>query len=71
MVDHLLPRQRECLELATAGLTNAEIADRLCVGVETVKTHLHRAYDRLGVQDAGNPRVVAAIIFDRQARGED
>lgn len=48
----LTPSQRRCMSLLAAGLTRAEIADELGVGTETVKTHLGRAYRRLGVTNA-------------------
>jgi DNA-binding CsgD family transcriptional regulator len=31
-------------------LTNRQIAERLLMGTETVKTHLARVYDKLGVR---------------------
>jgi DNA-binding CsgD family transcriptional regulator len=47
----LSPRQREIATGVGAGLTNREIADRLGVGDETVKTHLQRIYAALGVSN--------------------
>jgi DNA-binding NarL/FixJ family response regulator len=46
----LTPQQREVLRLVTEGLATQEIARRLGLGVGTVKTHLARAYARLGVR---------------------
>lgn len=46
----LSPREREVLRLVAAGSTNKEIAERLGVGDETVKTMLGRAFAKLGVR---------------------
>ena len=47
--DGLTPMERQVADLAIAGLTNAEIAERLFIGRETVKTHLSNAYAKVGV----------------------
>ena len=39
---HLTPREWEVADLAAQGLTNQQIADRLFIGVHTVKKHLTR-----------------------------
>lgn len=58
-------REAEVLELALQGLANKEIADRLGVRIGTVRTHLERAYRKLGV--AG--RVEAAWrLFSGEAK---
>ena len=46
----LTPREREVLRLVAAGLTNREIADRLDVGPETIKTLVARTFAKLGVR---------------------
>lgn len=44
------PREYETLELLANGLTNKEIARKLEVSPNTVKTHLARLYEKLNVQ---------------------
>jgi DNA-binding NarL/FixJ family response regulator len=47
----LTPREAQLVTLASQGLTNAEIADRLVLSVRTVETHLYRGMQKLGVRD--------------------
>ena len=59
----LSPRQRDVLDLMVAGLSNAEIAERLVVTLPTVKSHVQavlRAYGAVNRSDA----------ITRIARGE-
>jgi DNA-binding CsgD family transcriptional regulator len=45
----LTAQQREIVVLASHGLTNGEIADRLFLSPRTVASHLYRAYPKLGI----------------------
>ncbi len=45
----LTPRQREVLDLAIDGFSDAQIAERLGITPRTVQKHLERAYRTLGV----------------------
>lgn len=47
-------RERELLELAADGLTTAEIAKRLYLSPNTVKTYWQRLYEKLGTSDRGS-----------------
>lgn len=47
--DHLSPREREVCDLAGQGLTNKEIAERLYVSEETVKTHVKSIRRKTGL----------------------
>ncbi|HPF61441.1 MAG TPA: helix-turn-helix transcriptional regulator, partial [Gemmatimonadales bacterium] len=46
----LTPRELEILDLMAAGLSNQEIAERLFVSVNTVKTHSSRVFEKLEVR---------------------
>jgi DNA-binding NarL/FixJ family response regulator len=55
----LTDREREILACAAAGRSNKEIADQLCVSLDTVKTHLHHIYQKLKVSG----RVEAVLTY--------
>jgi DNA-binding NarL/FixJ family response regulator len=55
----LSERELQIVRLCALGITNAEIAQRLSVTEGTVKSHLHKAYAKLGVRGrAGLTRFV-------------
>ena len=55
-------REREVLTLVTDGCDNAEIAGRLYMSLSTVKNHVSRVLEKLGV----NNRVQAATFATRE-----
>ncbi len=58
----LSQREMEVLQLLVEGLSNQEIADKLCLGTETIKTHMRHIMRKLSVSD----RTQAAIKAMRQ-----
>lgn len=52
-------RELEVLALVADGLTNAEIAAELVIGVETVRTHVAHLIGKLGARDRTNAVMVA------------
>jgi DNA-binding CsgD family transcriptional regulator len=46
----ITPRELEILEAMASGLSNREIAERLFVSENTVKTHASRVFDKLSAQ---------------------
>jgi DNA-binding NarL/FixJ family response regulator len=49
----LTSREREVMRLVDAGLSNKEIATRLCIALPTVKNHVHNVLDKLHARGRG------------------
>ena len=56
----LTPQQRQIVRLASDGLTNRQIGDRLFLSPRTVSSHLYRSYPKLGVAGRNQLRDVIA-----------
>ena len=56
--DELTPRERDVLTLIGKGRSNNEIADELFISGLTVKTHIGRIFNKLGLRDRA-----AAIVY--------
>ncbi len=57
----LTPQQRQIVRLASDGLTDREIGDRLFLSPRTVSSHLYRSYPKLGVAGRYQLRDVIAL----------
>ena len=59
----LTPREQEVVGLVALGLTSREIADRLVVSIETVRTHVHNAMGKTGTHTRA--QLVAIAMAER------
>jgi DNA-binding NarL/FixJ family response regulator len=60
----LTPRENEILDLLAQGFRNKDIADKLFVSVNTIRTHIYNIYEKLHVQN----RIEALNITGRNGR---
>lgn len=59
----LTQRERDVITRMAQGYTVAEIARQLCISPNTVRTHVQKLYDKLGVSDRG------AAVAEAMRRG--
>ncbi len=59
----LTPREREVLQLISEGLSAPDIGKQIHLSPTTVKSHLHKLYEKLGVSDR------AAAVAEAMRRG--
>jgi DNA-binding NarL/FixJ family response regulator len=64
-LEQLTTREMEILSELAKGYRYKEIADRLNIGIETVRTHTHHIYEKLHVQS----RTEAVVKFMRTSSG--
>jgi DNA-binding NarL/FixJ family response regulator len=70
--EQLTAREREIVRLVALGFRNAEVGAKLFISAVTVKTHLSRVFEKLGVRDRGDLVLYAVrsglIAVNEQAR---
>lgn len=63
----LSAREAEITELLAQGLSNQEIAHRLCIALATVKNHVHNILEKLHVRGRADAGAWARCVLDRSA----
>lgn len=58
---HLTEREREVMTLVASGLQSGDIAERLFLSTETVKSHVHNALAKLGAHTRAHAVAIALV----------
>lgn len=66
----LTSRELEIANLVERGLSNKQIADKLCIELPTVKNHMHHILDKLGVRRRAEAAALVRGGGVAQARSE-
>ncbi|HEV2875602.1 MAG TPA: response regulator transcription factor [Thermoleophilaceae bacterium] len=66
---HLTAREVQILRLIEQGLSNKEIAQRLCIQVATVKHHVHNLLEKLGARRRGEAVARMRGLLAASSRG--
>lgn len=66
----LTPTELRVADLVRTGLTNREVADRLLMGSETVKTHVTHIFGKLGISKRAQLAVLAAEHGTGESTGQ-
>lgn len=64
-VQYLTAREMEVIRLIEQGLSNKEIARQMCIGVTTVKNHVHHILNKLNVHSRGQAAALARAYHYR------
>jgi len=59
MCESLSEREREVVLLCAFGFRYSDIADRLCITSETVRTHIKHICSKLHARNAGHAAIIA------------
>src|SRR5580658_2924081 len=71
VLGELTPQQRQIVRLASDGLTDREIGDRLFLSPHTVSSHLYRSFPKLGVASRNQLRDVIAAPAPGRVPGRE
>ncbi len=66
---HVSNREREVIELLSEGLTQKEVADRLCIAPKTVEVHIRNLFERFEVKNT--TELVVKYLRYKNANRED